>query len=171
MTPLNYEPTAKHQIKDAITRFLYDPVHRHFQQRMDALIMRNTSLGGYSHKSFVYKGVNYSLETGPLPLRKNRLMPQLKGEMESYLADVDRINTKELPFVVGFINQVLNTSPSLVDYMAVLPDVVHSPLQRLAETCPCRMGVLDPERIEAMKAKNQQAIDLIKQRLVLNLII
>lgn len=171
MDKLEHDPRTKTQIKDAIYAFLYEPVQRQFKARIETLIARNTILGGYSHKHFVYKGVVYNAEVSPPPLKKNRLMPQLRNDMESFLRDQAQLNTHELPYVLGFINQVLNSSNDLTDYLRVLPESIHQPLQKLIATCPCRTTHLPEEKVDQLKAKNQESINLIKQRLVTNLII
>ena len=171
MEPLEHDPKAKQQIKDALHSFLYGPITRQFKDRIESLIARNTVIGGYSHKHFIYKGVVYNADVTPPPMKKNRLVAQLRDSMDEYLRDIDQINSKELPYVMGFINQVLNASNSLSDYLKVLPEAVHAPIHQLLATCPCRMGTLSPEMACTMQAKNAAIIDMMKQRLVTNLLI
>lgn len=171
MESLEHDPKAKVQIKDALHAFLYGPVTKQFKDRIESLINRNTVIGGYSHKHFIYKGIVYSADVTPPPMKKNRLVAQLRGEMDEYLRDLEHINNKELPYVMGFITQVLNSSHSLVDYLKVLPESVHAPIHQLLATCPCRMGTLSPETACSMQAKNAAIIDMMKQRLVTNLLI
>lgn len=171
MDRLEYDPRTKHQIKDALYKFLYDPVEKQFKARIDTLITRNAVMGGFSHKHFVYKGVIYNADVTPPPLKKNRLLPALRAPMEEYLADQRQLNSHELPYVIGFLNQVLNASNDLCDYLRVFPESVHQPLKKLMDTCPCRSTHLNEDRVELLKTKNQEPIDLIKQRLVTNLLI
>lgn len=168
---LEHDPRTKQQIKDALYSFLYDPVTKQFKSRLDTLITRNSMLGGYGHKHFIYKGVLYNAEAAPPPLKKNRLIPQLRVAMDEYLTDLHRLNNDELPFVLGFINQVLNASGDLADYMRVLPESVHHPLQQLLSTCPCRATNLPEDKVESLRLRNLQPINLMKQRLVTNLLI
>lgn len=168
---LEHDPRTKSQIKDALCDFIYDPVRRQFKSRIDTLVQRNSMLGGYSHHHFVYRGQVYNADTTAPPLRKNRLAPQLRQAMEEYLRDLEQLNSHELPYVLNFINQVLNSSSDLTDYMRVLPESVHHPLKQMIVSCPCRATHLDEDRAAQMRAKNQASIDLIKQRLVTNLLI
>src|SRR4030095_5111123 len=170
MEQLQHDPRTKQQIKDALYAFLYEPVQKQFKSRIDILITRNTLLGGYSHKSFSYKGVVYNSDSTHPPLKKNRLLPQLRASMDEYLTDLEELNSHELPYVLGFINQVLNASNDFKDYLRLLPESVHHPLQQLMATCPCRTVHLTDEKVEQLKEKNKESIDLMKQRLVLNLI-
>lgn len=171
MDKLEHDPRTKSLIKDALYDYLYLPVQRQFKARIETLITRNTVMGGYSHKHFVYKGVVYSAEATPPALKKNRLMPALRADMEEYLRDLHMLNNNELPYVIGFINQILNASNDLTDYLRALPESVHYPLEQLQATCPCRSTSLSDEKIEQLKVKNKDSIDLMKQRLARNLLI
>ena len=171
MDKLEYDPRTKQQIKDALYGFLYDPVQRQFKTRIETLIVRNAIMGGYGHKHFAYKGAVYECDSTPAPLKKNRLQPALRGEMEDYLVDLNELNSHELPYVLGFLNQVLNASGDLTDYMRVFPESVHYPLNRLLATCPCRTTSLGEARVTALISKNREPIGMIKRRLVLNLLI
>lgn len=170
MEPIQHDPQTKTQIKNALYAFLYAPVTRAFNERIADLISRNTIIGGYSHKHFIYKGVVYNGDTTTPPVRKNRLVVQLRDPMDEYLREQNTLNTKELPFVMGFINQVLNSSNNLSDYLRVLPESMHAPIHELQATCPCRATSLPQEKVELLKNTNQVSITLIRQRLVTNLI-
>ena len=91
--------------------------------------------------------------------------------MDEYLTDLEELNNKELPYVLGFINQVLNASCDLTDYMRVLPEAIHHPLAQMVATCPCRTTSLPEERVTHLMNKNQEPINMIKRRLVTNLLI
>ena len=65
----------------------------------------------------------------------------------------------------------MNATSDLTDYLRVLPESVHQPLQKLMATCPCRTATLAPEKVEQLKAKNAVPIDLMKQRLMTNLLL
>ena len=168
---LQHDPRTKSQIKDMLCNFLYEPVRKQFKHRLDTLISRNTAIIGASHQSFTYRGNLYNNDPAPVPRKLNRLVPQLVPEMESYLADLNLVNSKEMPYVVGFINQVLNASNDLHDYLRILPASLHPPIQNLIATCPFRTKRLSDDEVQEMQTKNQQSIDLVKQRMVTNLLI
>ena len=171
MDKLEHDPRTKQQVKDALFGFLYEPVKKQFRGRLDTLVERNTLMGGYSHRHFVYKGILYNAETTVPPVKKNRLLAVLRQPMDEYLADLDKLNNNELPYVLGFINQVLNASCDLADYLRVLPESVHAPIQKLIATCPCKTMAMPEAKVEQLKTKNQEPINLMKQRLVTNLLI
>lgn len=168
---LQHDPRTKQQIKDVIYGLLYSPIQAQFKQRLDTLIVKNTVIGGYTHKSFMFKNVLYNCDSTPLPRKMNRLVPQLTQEMNDYLADLKQVNEKEIPYVIGYINQVLNSSNDLCDYLRLLPEAVHAPLQKLIATCPCRNQKLPEEAVELLQSKNKASIDLMRQRMVTNLLL
>lgn len=171
MEPLQHDPKSKQQIKEALYAHLYAPVQMRFKNRIDALVVQNTLIGGYAHKSFQHKGVLYAYDTSPPPRKANRLVPQLTVPMADYLRDLQVLNEQELPYVLGFINAVLNASNHFPDYLHLFPEALHAPLYQLLTTCPCHTRQLDDPAIAALKAKNTTSIDLMKARLVLNLIV
>lgn len=170
---LQHDPRTKQQIKKALYEFLYHPVVNSFKARLDDLIQRNTIIGRYTHRSFVYKGVLYthSAETGSPPLRSNRVVPSLVDDVLQYTKDIQLINDQEIPYVIGYINQVLNSSNHLCDYYRMLPESVHAPIRKLIATCPCRSQSISPELVNSIQEKNQSAIALLKERMVVNLLI
>ena len=168
---LQHDPRTKSQIKDLLYAFLYTPVQNHFKSRIDTLIARNTMILGASHKSFTYKSAFYECDTARPPRKMNRLVPQLIPDMEDYLADLKQLNEHELPYVLGFINQVLNSSNDLHDYLRLLPQSVHQPIEKLIATYPCRAKQLTDEDVDNIQTKNHQSIALMKERMVANLLI
>lgn len=168
---LQHDPKTKSQIKDILYELLYAPVQRQFKQRLDTIIVHNTVLGGYTHKSFMYRNVLYSCDTTPAPRRMNRLMSAVMLDMADYLKDLKHLNEKEVPYVLGYINQVLNSTNNLTDYLRLLPEAVHHPLHAFISTCPCHTVQLHKDTVEMLQDKNQNSINLIKQRMVTNLII
>jgi hypothetical protein len=101
----------------------------------------------------------------------NRLKPDLMSLMNEYLEDLVQINTVERPYVLGFINQTLNASSSLQDYLKIFPESMHKPLKHFIDTCGSRVGKLEPEMVASIKQRNQIPIELMKKRMVLNLLI
>jgi len=168
---LQHDPRTKLQIKELLYAFLYEPVERRFKQQLHTLIARNTAVSGASHQSFTYKGHLYVNDPQPVPRKLNRLVPQLHADMDAYLADLKQLNDREVPYVMGYINQVLNSSNDLHDYLRLLPNSIHPPIQKLIDSCPCRTKKLSDDEVREMQDKNQQSIDLVKQRMVTNLLI
>ena len=171
MIELQHDPRTKQQLKDMLYEFLYGPVQKQYQQVLQGIILKNTQLLQAQHKSFIYKGVVYNMDTVALPRKMNRLTPALIPDMNAYLTEVTRLNTQEVPYVVGFITQVLNSSNNFQDYLQAFPSVLHPILEKVIASYPCRHQKLTPDEIRVIQSKNQKSIDLLKQRVVTNLII
>lgn len=170
-TQLEHDPRTKQQIKDALYAHLYDPVQKDFRTRLETIIQRNCLIGGHSHKHVMFKGALYNVDSTVPPLPRNRLAPALREEMEAYLKDLDQLNNHELPYVLGYINQVLNSSCDMEDYLRVLPESVHRPLLQLQASCPCRTSALSEDKAERLRLENDASIKLMKERMVTNLLI
>ena len=169
--PLQHDPRTKSQIKDLIYNQLYAPVQAQFEKRLEAIIYQNTMLNGASHKSFLYKGVVYSCDSAPLPRRHNKLHTQLRGEMDNYIKEIKHLNETEVPYVMNFINQVLNSSNDLCDYLRVFPETLHASIRDLIATCSCRSTKLTEDQVESLKTNNENSISLLKERMVMNLLL
>lgn len=170
-TVLQHDPRTKQNIKEALYHHLYAPVLKAFKARIDTLIVRNCGLMKVSHKSFLYKGELYHCDTPPFPRKANRLSPSLVPDMEDYLKDRQQIDECEMPYVMGFITQVLNASNDFEDYLEVFPPALHTPIRQFIASCPCHNRHLTPAEVETLRLKNLDSITLIKNRMVTNLLI
>lgn len=168
MDPQN--PRTKQQIKDLLYHHLYDALERKLLARLTRLIQQNCLVQQKDYQGFSYKGEAYVIDSRPQPRKLPRLVPHLHTAMEDYLADIRQVNREEVPFVLGFLNQVLNASNDLQDYLKVLPECLHPPIRKLIDECSCRTEHLDSQKVAELQDKNQLPIDLIKQRLMLNLL-
>ena len=166
-----HDPRIKQQIKDALYAFLYTPIEKEFKKRLSELIVENTLLCGYSHKSFMYKNTLYNIDTNALPRKMNRLHVNLQGPMYDYIKDLKTLGETEVPYVIGYINQVLNSSNDVCDYLRLLPEAVHGPIQHLIATCPCKSQKLSEEVVSVLQDKNANSINMMKKRMVTNLLI
>lgn len=169
---LQHDPLTKQKVKDALYNFLYEPVKRRYQDTLKDIIQGNARLLQSSNESFIYKGTTYALdEDARLPRKMDRLHPALHAQMDLYLNDMQQLNEIELPYVLGFINQVLNASNDFVDYLRVLPNSVHRPIDELIASCPCHNSRLSGDQVRQMQEANKVGMELMKKRQVLNLLL
>lgn len=168
---LQHDPRTKQQIKDALYSYLYGPVLKDFQRKLEQLITKNSVLHGNAEMSFMYKSEIYCTVNAVIPRKINRLHKSLHSFMDEYLEEIRQLNNYELPYVLGFIGQILNSSNDLSDYLLVLPSSVHQPVEKLIASCPCRTKKLTQEDILNLQSKNQVPIALMKKRMVTNLLI
>ena len=166
-----HDPETKLQIKDALYNFLYRPVLNQYEHRLTEIVTKNSVMQGSSEQSFSYKGNTYSVGHTALPRKMLRLVKPLHIHMDAYLTDIQQLNGHELPYVMGFINQVLNSSNDLHDYLDVFPASVHRPVEKMILSCPCRTKKLTPLTVNTLLIQNQVPINLMKARMVTNLLI
>lgn len=168
MDPLKHDNRTKKQIEEALYDFLYATPLKAFKSKLEALIEKNSLTMRSSHKAFNYRGKTYTSERSVFTRRTVLLAEQYHPEMNQYLAELEELKEKEVPSVLGYINQMLNSTNALRNYLKIMPESVHRPITSLIATCPCRTTSLTEEDAEKIKTKNVAAIQLIKQRLVNN---
>jgi hypothetical protein len=170
----DYKPRLKSMIKEAILDVLYAPVNKTFQKDIDALIDKNGTLQAGSPSSFRYRDVTYTHSTATPPRHPypyNRLADVLKHDMDKILGDRKDLEDHEKPYVENYINKILNSSDNLLDYIALLPDYLRPPVQKLIDTCPCRNCSLSTDKIKEIHDSNAKSFGLIKLRMAKNLIL
>lgn len=166
-----YDPKVKQTIRDLIFNHLYKPLKEQFQKQLEFIVKKNSVLIGATHRSFVYKGEHYVCDRGARPRIANKLHPSLYQSMEDYLQGLKKLNTEEIPYVLSFITQTLNASNNLHDYLRVFPESIHQPIRKLIDSCPCRAKTLTEKEVADLQAKNQKEIEMMKTRMVSNLLI
>lgn len=170
MSTQQRDPRAKQCIRDDLVTFLYAPSERQSKLRLAEIIVKNCRLAGYQHKSFAYRDQFYCIDLNPPPRLKNRLVPQLMPEFDEYLQEHRRMVEEEIPLTTGYFTKVLNSSESYKDFMKLLPDAFHQVIKNSGWMCPNDETLTDFD-VAAFKAENQRYINLIKQRLVRNLLL
>lgn len=166
----SHDPKIKKQIRDALWDMLYTPITNKLASKLQDIILRNTLINKYSHKSFTYKNEFYSDDATLPPRKMNRLHPSLVSDMDDYLKEVQTLNQVEVPYVMGFINQGLNATNCFQDYLEIFPEPLHQKLYHFINTCTYQKSQLSHQEAKKLQTKNEKAISLIKQRMVLNLL-
>lgn len=163
------DPRTKQMIKDMLYSHIYDPVEYRLHEKLKLIMGKNKLLNHHDMDYFSYKAKVYSLD-GTLIRSAPKLDPSLYGEMQEYLKELNELNRVEIPYVLNFINQVLNASNDLRDYLKILPECLHKPIQELIDAHECHTERLTAEEVEAFKECNTQSILMVKKRLMLNLL-
>ena len=163
------DPRTKQMIKDMLYSHIYDPVEYRLHEKLKLIMGKNRLLNHHDMDYFSYKAKVYSLD-GTLIRSAPKLDPSLYGEMQEYLKELNELNRVEIPYVLNFINQVLNASNDLRDYLKILPECLHKPIQELIDAHECHTERLTAEEVEAFKECNTQSILMVKKRLMLNLL-
>ncbi len=166
---LQNDPRTKQMIKDMLYNHIYDPVEYRLHEKLKLIMGKNRLLNHHDMDYFSYKAKVYSLD-GTLIRSAPKLDPSLHGEMQEYLKELNELNRVEIPYVLNFINQALNASNDLWDYLKILPECLHKPIQELIDAHDCRTERLTAEEVEAFKERNSDSILMVKKRLMLNLL-
>jgi len=169
MTKPLYEPNLKYSIKSRIWAVLFTPVENALEKQLNAIATKNCHLQGLSHKSFLYKGERFNTDNTPPPLRSNYLAPSLKPEMEDYLNKVKEYLNHEEVTIMGYITMILNICRYPRDCLLLLPSGLHSSVEDLLVNCPG--SDLKEEEVHEVLSNNQKTIQMIKERMALNLLL
>lgn len=175
-------PIAKWAIRDFLLLELYNPVEERKQRDTKVLVEKNVVLlqaedmqlhkkvlPEHFHRSFAYNGQFYSIEQDSGPRNRNWLHKSLEPEMQEFLTHYGNV-TEERLMVSGFFDSMLATFPAPGDWLQILPQTLHEPLQAYV-TAPSWDPVKTPAEIDAFMAKHKPRYDLIRQRMAINLIL
>lgn len=162
------DPRTKQMIKDMLYHHIYDPVEYRLHEKLKLIMGKNRLLNHHEVDYFSYKAKVYSLD-GTTMRSAPRLDPSLHEEMQEYLKELNELNRVEIPYILNFINQALNASNDLRDYLKILPECLHQPIQELIDAHECQTERLSPEEVESFKERNANSIVMVKKRLLLNI--
>ena len=160
----------KYDIKTRLYRHLFDPVLRDFQKQIAAIGTKNGLLWGTSEKHFSYKGSSYLVNDVPVPRRLLRLHKSLFDTMDSLLEFKNKFSYEEEIVITNYITRVLNSSKSPHDFLKMFPSAVHPVIQDLVETLPTNLTPMPEEELQAVIQSSQKPIQLMKERMALNLL-
>lgn len=162
--------TYKQAIQTSLLNYLYEPVRQRHDKQIEALTLKNCTLRRAGVRAFRYKGDLFRSVEAPIgPIMAPRLHEDLEWEMAQMLEEQREIREVEEPMVKGYITLVLNKSDSIDDYLALLPDAVHRYITELNLPYRSPRLLLDSE-VQAIIEKHARCIQLIKERMVSNLI-
>lgn len=164
------DPRAKITIREAILTYLYAPTVLQRTRRLEELAIKNALVGGFSHKSFVYRGEVYNADTTHPPLRRIQLLPEFRPLIDEWLADKAEIEAHEEPMISGMLSRILTSCFDARDVVKILPDTFAQPVREhmMALVSDKR---LSSDKIEALRAENEHPIQLMRERMVLNLLL
>ena len=165
-----YGSNIKHLVREGIYEHLYAPYNRYRCNTLEDIINSNCNKMRYQHKSFTYRGEEFSIDTIPAPKPANRLHQSFYSKMDEYLLERKDINSHELPYVLSFISQVLNKTLYFDDLLNCFPEFIHPALYLFKDLCLLSGSKLSDQEVQFMKQKNNKAIEMMKNRAVRNLL-
>lgn len=160
----------KYDIKTQLYHHLFDPVLRDIQKQIAAIGTKNGLLWGTSEKHFSYKGSTYLVNDVPIPRKFLRLHKSLFDTMDSLLEFQNKFSYEEEIIITNFITRVLNSSKNPHDFLKMFPSAVHHVIQDLVEASPTNLPSISEEELQAVVLSSQKPIQLMKERMALNLL-
>lgn len=160
----------KMHLKQSIESHLYGAFDGQIKERLVAIIERQNVLSLHAAESFTYKGIRYIKDGYRVhPTQIRRLVPELQGEMDTWLADVAAVDDYERPLVMGYIQTVLNTAKNHEDYLKLLPTALTKDLYAALDEVS-EIGRVSLNEAEGLVTQHADAYRLLKIRLMINLL-
>lgn len=167
-------PHLKDSVQKAIMGFVFDPFNLYIKKRIDKLIAKNAQLTkatqyGFMYRTEVYTGTNTQSLRPPYP----RLHKDLIPEMEKIVREQDTVFKYEMPLLKGVLCHAMNLTRNPIEFFKLLPEELHQPLlvwKTQLEPLAHAGDVLDATA-EEFKKKYEYAFDIIRVRIITNLIL
>lgn len=161
----------KRAVKDCLDHFLYAPVRKAFQAKLNELIIADAVARGDGIRAFCHRGRNFMIP-GEKP--NFRYFPRLSRSnrvlVDSLLSEYDPVLIDERDSVLTFISQVLNKSDEPSEYLKMFPSGLREPLKRVYEHFGLPVeGVEFPT--ESPIGSNQAGWDKLCTRVGINLVL
>ena len=167
---ITHDPRTKQKVFTRITEFIYKPVKESFDARLNEIVLANAKILSNGQAAFRYKGTPYYIKL-PLPKPLCDLHESLHEKLENLLTDIEEVTEGEIPKVNSYLKDVLNYSSNFPDYLKLLPETVHAPIKDMIAECPCHTSGLNSDVVESIQNRNTLPIELMKRRMVRNLLL
>lgn len=156
----------KVMIQQELLDLLFSKELSHTKEFIEHILQRNIKLLGFTHYSFVYRKEPY----GEVNTKPERLHPSLHTEMDQLLLSVEEAFRIERPYATHAITSFFNKTASYSDAIIYFPEPFHSILFKYVPAMPVERKLTD-EELCALAIKNAKYLDVIRVRLMTNLII
>ena len=161
---------AKYNLKNALLQKLYVPSNKEFLKACEEILLQNNTLKGVYSSSFTYRGTNYPNLHKTGPRSYYTLHPCLEEKFVKILHPYDEIQQFERPLVAGFIIHVLNSSDCWEDYLKVFPETLHPLIEEWRFHFKWKIPTLTEVAIADILDKHSKGLQLLRARLVWNLL-
>lgn len=161
------DPTNKYFLRSRLFSKVYLKVVTEETKKIQRIIEQNAYLDRFGQMAFMYKGQEYCAENYRPQRRLGLLHRDLYPAMEEWLEEGRELQ-KEKETVLNYLSCLLIRANSAEELKTITPECLHSEL-------PEYWGVhnhvpMTQEEIDAFNKQNEEAIHLIKKRLLLNMI-
>lgn len=175
MASIRIDPRRKHQIMEELTAYVYEGTKERFDKAVSTIAKRNCAMSPYEAfiECFTYKGVFYNC-TGlsdahvPSTFRRTVLNKDLRADMDRLLKEQASIERDEKPFVLSLFTRAMNMSECIEDYKLMFPECMTDVLKNYVTVIERQ---LTDEQIQEFIRNNEKALDLLRTRKVLDLIL
>lgn len=169
MTHYTYtgQPKLKHDIKIALMAGLFTKETQRLQAQLEDICARQRRLTP-SAMCFSYKGLVTQLYSNGGILNRVILAPALRPSMDAWIKENKLLQEHEIAVVSGFITRLLNKVHNPIDCLRILPESLHPLIKGMV--FDLKAVSFTEEQVQEFIQTNQTYIDMIKQRMVMNLI-
>ncbi|WP_038345645.1 hypothetical protein [Acinetobacter sp. A47] len=165
-------PLHKYRLQGEIREFLYRKVFNHIEKRILELATRNQEITGSITLAFVYRSETFAqrvVSKGryiiPKPLDES-----LRPEMDKILAHRTNI-ISESDYVMSLMSKVFSMTNKVEEVLGLLPEGIHPPIIKfIGQGCPAPSD-LPPEMHQEVLEFNAQGYEMLRTRLMGNLVL
>lgn len=166
-------PRAKTNLQTAMMSFIFDPFMKYWNRKVDKIIEKHVMLCASTQQGFNYKGEDFTGSAKRLlhpPIQ--RLHKSLAIDMDALLRERETVSLYEEPLVKSVLCALMNLSNNPWDYFQLLPEELHPVWERYKTQLPTGYESEITEAIvSAFQTKYEAAFDVIRIRMVTNLIL
>ena len=166
-------PRAKTNLQTAMMQFIFDPFMKYWNRRVDKIIEKHVLLCSSTQYGFSYKGEDFTGSNKRLlhpPIQ--RLDRSLYSDMDALLREREVIILYEQPLVNSVLCALMNLSNNPWDYFQILPKELHPAWEHFKTNMPTSYeSEITESIISAFQTKHEAAFDVVRIRMVTNLIL
>lgn len=166
-------PRAKTNLQTAMMQFIFDPFMKYWNRKVDKIIEKHVLLCSSTQYGFSYKGEDFTGSNKRLlhpPIQ--RLDRSLYSDMDALLREREVIILYEQPLVNSVLCALMNLSNNPWDYFLLLPKELHPAWEHYKTQLPTGYeSEITDNIISAFQTKHEAAFDVVRIRMVTNLIL
>jgi len=166
---MNPNMINKFLINYKILKTLYTHEENKLNTTLDRMFENQNTLLKHSHDGFIYRGSSYrkpGITTNP----STKLHLKLHTVMDTYLLDKELLE-QEKEKVRGYIIHILNLSDDAKDYYHFFPESTYEIIKETVDRQSNTMLSLSSETINRTLKQYSEITDLMRQRMLYNLIL
>lgn len=165
---MSKDPTKKYNVRLMLEEFIYKPAETQLEKKLNAIMNSHSIDDPHRSMAFMFKGQVYAPKDYRSPGKITLLSRRLYPNMEEWLKETNKLQ-EEKTKASNYLTCILNEAKNLADLQALLPECLHPGLGIIGSAN--LSSLLTPEHIEAVNHQHTDSIQMIKERLVLNLLI